>query len=419
VLRGTGSRPMLILCNQLLVEGELTVSGLPGETVTTIGGANFPALGGRGGPAGGDGGAGSPQMGLQSMQAQSGNGPGNTAGLGGGGGLLSYLAGCGRGSGGGGGGFATAGDPYYKRPAGTGIAFIQRAGAGGFGCFGASGAATRTLQGGGPGGVLLVDGQSDNDFFGLGYNGFTQQLVPGELQSLVGGAGGGGGGNKSIDDTLLSPNFANDARGGGGGGGGGCLLVAAQTDIVVTGKITADGGNGGGGEQAGSSSTGGGGGGGAGGLLILAARGQIQLHVRGGTYANNDYDFVLSADGGVSTTSAFGSPVITGKYPSNGQLPPAGAIYDSAPLGGFGGMGIVQLITPPGTNADGTNTVLDDNVVLFQNGFPMIGAAKRQFLGWRGFRNAQGVLVGDAGVPTNIGANEGDIRPSPVLLPAF
>ena len=84
VLRGTGSRPMLILCNQLLVEGELTVSGLPGETVTTIGGANFPALGGRGGPAGGDGGAGSPQMGLQSMQAQSGNGPGNTAGLGGG-----------------------------------------------------------------------------------------------------------------------------------------------------------------------------------------------------------------------------------------------------------------------------------------------------------------------------------------------
>jgi hypothetical protein len=49
----------------------------------------------------------------------------------------------------------------------------------------------------------------------------------------------------------------------------------------------------------------------------------------------------------------------------------------------------------------------------------MIGAAKRQFLGWRGFRNAQGVLVGDAGVPTNIGANEGDIRPSPVLLPAF
>lgn len=78
----------------------------------------------------------------------------------------------------------------------------------------------------------------------------------------------------------------------------------------------------------------------------------------------------------------------------------------------------MQLITPPGTNADGTNTVLDDNVVLIRNGLPLTGALKRQFLGWRSFRNAQGVLVDDAGVPTNIGANEGDIRPSPVLLPS-
>jgi hypothetical protein len=79
-------------------------------------------------------------------------------------------------------------------------------------------------------------------------------------------------------------------------------------------------------------------------------------------------------------------------------------------------MGIVQLVVPSGTNQDGTNTVLDDNIVLRQNGLPLSGAQKRAFLAWRGFRNAQGVLVDDFGVPTNIGANEGDIRPAPVLL---
>jgi hypothetical protein len=334
---------------------------------------------------------------------------------------LSFLAACDRASGGGGGAFATAGDPFYKQPQGAGTSFIQRAGVGGFGCLGASGAASRTLQGGGPGGVMFVDGQPDNDFFGLGYNVFTNQLVAGELQQLTGGAGGGGGGNKSQDYILLSPNWINDARGGGGGGGGGCLLLAAQTDIVVgpTGKIIANGGNGGGGEQAGSNNQGGGGGGGSGGLLILAAQGQIQLHVKGGTYANNNYDFVLSADGGVSTTGSFGQPVVFAKYPPNGQLPQPGSTYDSAPLGGFGGMGIVELVTRPGTNADGTNTVLDDNISLFLNGVPLSGAQKIQYLAWRGFRNAQGVLVDDFGAPTNIGANEGDIRPAPVLLPIF
>ena len=38
-------------------------------------------------------------------------------------------------------------------------------------------------------------------------------------------------------------------------------------------------------------------------------------------------------------------------------------------------------------------------------------------IGWRGFPNAAGVFVDDDGVATNIGKNEGDIRPTPILMP--
>jgi len=91
--------------------------------------------------------------------------------------------------------------------------------------------------------------------------------------------------------------------------------------------------------------------------------------------------------------------------------------YDQAPLGGFGGMGIVQLMAPPGsTNADGTNTVLDENINVFRNGVLQTGAAKRDLLAWRGFPAAVG-FVDDFNNPVTIGDNEGDIRPSPLLLP--
>ena len=58
--------------------------------------------------------------------------------------------------------------------------------------------------------------------------------------------------------------------------------------------------------------------------------------------------------------------------------------HEAINSGAFGGMGIIQLMLPPGSNQDSTNTVLDDN-----------------------------------GKATNIGANEGDMRPSPVILPLF
>ncbi|MBL9075969.1 MAG: hypothetical protein JNL08_00615 [Planctomycetes bacterium] len=417
---GRGSRAMVWITETMTVDGRLSVDGGDGERVVTIQSPGVPAMGGRGGAAGGDGGRGSPQVALRSLSGQPGNGPGNVPGLGGGGGLLGNPV-LGRGSGGGGGGFATSGDPWFKVPAGTGSAFVQRSGIGGFGGPGDSGTAGRTLVGGGPGGVWFVDSRDDNDFFGVGFDFASNQVVVGELTELIGGAGGGGGGDLADDTQLLGPGWTQDRKGGGGGGGGGCLVVFAANDIVVgpLGRITANGGNGGSGEQ-GFMSAGpvnAGGGGGAGGLLLLIALGSIDLTVKGGTYANSDFDFVLSADGGICTTTSFPPAVILNKY----QSLPFGAgnyanAYDQAPLGGFGGLGIVQLAAPAGSNQDGTNTVLDDNIVLRHNGVPLTGAQKQAYLAWRGYRNAQGVLVDDFGAPTGIGGNEGDIRPAPVLL---
>ncbi len=419
-LRGIGSRPMLVICNQIQIDGTVDVSGRNGARVDTLGAATFAAPGGVAGPAAGNGGDGSPNGSGQSWTGNPGRGPMQIPGAGGGGGKYSLLQSCDRGSGGGGGGFVTTGDPHYKWLPGGGTSFVQGAGYGGFGCLGARGAPSRVLPGGGPGARAVADARPDNDFFGLGYDVFAQQVVPGELQ-LLGGGGGGGGGNKSNDYLFLSPNFVNDARGGGGGGGGGCLAIVALNNIVVgpAGRILANGGHGGGGEQAGSCNQGGGGGGGAGGFVILAARGTIDLHVKGETYANNDYDFVLSADGGVCLTGPFLAPTVNGKYGPNGSLPLPGTDYDTRPLGAFGGMGAVQLMTFAGSNADGTNTVFDDNVNLFSNGVLLTGATKQRYLAWRGYQNAAGVRVDDFGAPTNIGSNEGDIRPSPALLPMF
>ena len=416
---GRGSRPMVWITTSMQVDGRLGVDGEDGQKVDTLFSANVPATGGRGGAAGGDGGRGSPQIALRSLAGQPGNGPGNSTGFGGGGGRLGSPQ-CGFGSGGGGGAFATIGDPWFKVAPGTGTAFVQPTGLGGFGCAGLSGASARTLVGGGPGGALFVDSRGDNDFFGVGIDVRSGQPVIGELAQLVGGAGGGGGGDIASDNPLLSPNWINDQKGGGGGGGGGALLVFASTDIVVgpTGRVTANGGNGGSGEM-GYFSTGpgnnAGGGGGSGGLLILAALGTIDLEVKGGTYANNNFDFVLSADGGACTTSSFTPAVVSSKYALATTALYAGN-YDRFPLGGFGGMGIVQLAAPSGINQDGTNTVLDDNIVLRLNGAVLTGAQKRAYLAWRGYRNAQGVLVDDFGAPTDIDGNEGDIRPAPVLL---
>ena len=464
---GQGPNPMVWLCSgRFTVSGTLTVRGGDGARVDTLNSANFAKAGGVAGPSGGNGGDGTPSATLRDQRGGTGRGPLQVAGKGGRGGYLACVSGCytgtgynssGGGSGGGGGTMSTQGDPNYRGtipatinpnvPPTANTSFQQVRGWGGTGCSGGSGTRTGFLNGGEPGDRVFTDSRLDNNFWGTGINlagpnGRTLRIT-GELSVPVGGGGGGGGGDTaSVFDCSLTGNQpANDYSGGGGGGGGGVLIVKALEEITInaSGQINANGGLGGGGEQVGSCGEAGGGGGGAGGMVILMSAKSIIIEAHGSTavnpprflygaptagavYQGNDYSFAVSADGGVCRTGGFGSVNIQNKYSAAGSPPLAGATYDGEPLGGFGGMGIVQLMVPPGTAAtstDNTNTILDDNIIFRLPGStaPITGAGKQQLLAWRGFPNNGGTFVDDAGNPTNIGANEGDIRPSPTLLP--
>lgn len=433
IVRGVGTRPMVWLVRDSFeVNGLLTVRGGDGARVDTLNSANFPTAAGPGVCGGGNGGLGSPSSTLRSPQGEAGFGAGQRPLGGGGAGLMSCNATCNIGSGGGGGSLATQGDPWYKDLRGQGSLFQQQEGLGGAGCTGAAGAATRSLAGGAAGPRVFTDARNDNDFWGVGINRQRQIRIRGELASPVGGAGGGGGGDRAPapDCAINASSFVNDNKGGGGGGGGGVLIVKALGPIIIgpRGRIEADGGNGGGGEQAGSCNQGGGGGAGSGGMVILMSATRIEFNARG-TGANyryaapeNEYTFAISADGGICRTGQFLTPDVQSKYPVSGQgTVLAGSQYDVRPLGGFGGMGVVQLMAPPGDpsapNADGTNTVLDDNIRVRRAGVITTGTQKQQLLAWRGFPNANGTPVDDAGNATNIGSNEGDIRPTPLFLP--
>lgn len=410
-VRGEGTRPMiLVVAGECVIDGELRLDGRDGANVDTLNSANFPKPGGIGVCGGGRGGAGTPSTTGTDPTGESGFGPGGTPGFGGAGGLLACIsAGFHRGSGGGGGSFATEGDPYYKLK-NAGASMVQQTGRGGLGGL------QRTLAGGVAGPRILGDRNFDNDFFGLGFDLARRRLVPGEVPGLGGGAGGGGGG----DETSICPNnpaWIQDRSGAGGGGGGGALLILAGGRIVVgaTGRISCNGGNGGGGEEVGTNGAGGGGGGGSGGMVALYSYTHIELHAHGETYANNDYDFAISADGGIGLQGAFAGQPIAGKYP-----PPPVANFDARSAGGFGGMGVIQLAVPvDGTNLDGTNTIFDDHVHVVRNGVRLTGATKQRYIAWRGYQDRFGVGVDDSGTPTNIGDNEGDLRPSPSLLPLF
>jgi hypothetical protein len=335
----------------------------------------------------------------------------------------------------------------------TNTSFQQLMGYGGAGCSGGSGARTTFLPGGEVAPRVFTDSRNDNDFWGSAVRLGNNLRITGELDTPVGGGGGGGGGDMSpsANCTLTGGDPGGDRSGGGGGGGGGVLIIKAlgSINVTATGRLVADGGHGGGGALGGSSSEGGGGGGGAGGMVILMSARGINI-VAHGTQSTNryvygsptatatttlpflrdDYNFAISADGGLTLTGSFGVTPITGKYPAAGQAMMAYSYYDEEPTGGLGGLGIVQLMVPPGdptSSTDQTNTLLDDNINFYLgaiSGAPLTGNQKRQLLGWRGFPNTQGVWVDDNGLPTSratppnpAGPEEGDIRPFPTLMP--
>jgi hypothetical protein len=198
------------------------------------------------------------------------------------------------------------------------------------------------------------------------------------------------------------------------------LQVRGTLTVGPAGRIEANGGHGFGG--VGWWTVPGGGGGGGGGTIVLMAGRRIVLHAHGETFANRDYDFAISADGGmtaiagVSESTLFGP--IRSKYPPNGQDTVSAAAYAFVPLGGFGGLGTIQLMVPVGTNnPDGTNTVLDDAISIVRNGVELQGPEKQRYLGWRGFAGEGGVHRDDFGAPTGTIGGQGDLRPDPILMP--
>lgn len=462
---GQGSNPMVFVCTgKVTIAGTLSVRGGNGDRGPGFGSTspNGPG-GGVGCCGGGNGGQGSPGLGLRDLRGGAGRGPGQAPAGGGNGGYLACLTGCytgsgyngsGGGSGGGGGSMATQGDPSYRgiTPAliqpniapTANTTFQQVRGYGGSGCSGGAGTRTAFLIGGEPGPRTFADTRTDNDFWGSAYDARRQLRITGELTVPVGGGGGGGGGDTSpaFDCSLTGGNPNLDHKGGGGGAGGGVIVIKALDEIWIpsTGRIVADGGHGGGGAQVGSCGEAGGGGGGAGGMVVLMSAKAIRIEAHGtpsqnryvygagtnGPFQGNEYSFAISADGGICTTGGFGSINLSAKYPAAGNSPVTGTTYDQDPLGGFGGMGVVQLMTPAGNNSDGTNTVLDDNIHFYLPGqlaasslaSPIVGAGKRQLLAWRGFPDGTGASFDDFGQVVDLGKDEGDIRPAPILLPA-
>ena len=472
-VRGTGPNPMVWQCSgKFTVAGRLTVNGGDGDRVSTLRGANVAKAGGIGHCGGGSGGLGTPSGSGRDFTGQTGRGPGQAAGRGGRGGNIAcnnicynntrqnFYAGSGGGSGGGGGGMATQGDPNWiglapgfvegrtpnAEPLFT-MAFQQVLGYGGGGCSGGAGTRTQFLAGGEPGDVVFEDARQDNNFWGSGIDLNRRLRITGELTAPTGGGGGGGGGDTCAPDG--QPWFT-DFSGGGGGAGGGVLIIRALEEIRITstGYITADGGAGGGGEEAGGCGNAGGGGGGAGGMVILMSAKAIEIEAHGDPavnrflfdtptrpqFASLDYSFGVSADGGICRVGEFvtqfnvGTP-IPNKYPVvDGQPMWQPTQYDANPAGGVGGMGIVQLMAPPGDNSlDGTNTILDDNIHFFMPGMMsvdgpsdpanrLVGLEKQQLLGWRGYPDGAGEWRDDFGGLTDDA--EGDIRPAPTLLPS-
>jgi len=457
-VRGKGSKPMVwLVTGDFVVEGEISVAGGDGARVDTLNSANYPTPGGIAACGGGNGGRGSPATNDASANGEPGSGSFQVPGLGGPGGWHSCRggAGCSRGGGGGGGSFATQGDPHYilrwlNPPNPPGMPHTG---------YGKGGRMCQQIPPAGPqvdaGPMAFLDLRRDNDFWGSGIRlAPPRQRVTGELLSPHGGSGGGGGGD-SGPSCPPNPGFVTDTKGGGGGAGGGILIIKALGRIIVksTGLINANGGYGGGGEQAGTNSNAGGGGGGSGGMIVLMSGSGIHLVAHGAPYAdavinnntNRAYDFCIQADGGTGTRGPFQGNTVTGKYPGKGG-PTAPATWDFNPIGGFGGLGLIQLMAPPGDNrpenqdGDGTNTRLDDGIFFYaddarlalglvpgsnphrQGGPAMTGVIKRKYLGWRGFApNENGIGIDDNGDNVVLAPNEhaeGDLRPSPVLLPA-
>ena len=390
-VRAEGPNPMVLISRTTVtIGGRLLVDGHAGEDVFTENSGQIPTKGGVGQAGGGDGGRASQTNGGSTQRGESGFGAGQVAKAGGEGGQVHCLGDPtpNAGAGGGGGSFRTRGDDNYYGLTG---AIVD----------GSGGRGQTTGSNPGPGGAgtpVFIDPDPDNDFWGRQITA-DGDLIVGEMPAPVGGSGGGGGGDQTTGSSGVNcdagpVNYINDRKGGGGGGGGGVLIIKALGPITIpsTGFISASGGNGGGGQPAGSSLYGGGGGGGSGGMIVLMSADRIQIDNHNNRWDTGIWDpeFAIAADGGIGQNYKFGTTIQErfDKYPGI-----AGAGNGAANRGGFGSLGVVQLMVPPGDDSDNTGSVQDDNIIMRVGSSPVTGNLKLQWL------------------------NQGDIRPQPIIMP--
>ncbi|MFT7664654.1 MAG: hypothetical protein ACI87A_002887 [Planctomycetota bacterium] len=187
--------------------------------------------------------------------------------------------------------------------------------------------------GGAPGPSAFVDGNDDNDFFGVRFDSATMSLVNGELTGLHAGSGGGGGGDSIRAKVFPNPKFsdATEDKGAAGGGGSGGLLIRALGDVKFgpVGRILADGGSGDRGQLIQFKNnfffrSGAAGGGGSGGHVIIETGGQIDLgagldviSARGGRGGPGNKDAAVSS---TNAKGGNGGPGVIQLHPASGAV---------------------------------------------------------------------------------------------------
>ncbi|HED64462.1 MAG TPA: hypothetical protein ENJ09_02795 [Planctomycetes bacterium] len=375
VLRAMGPYPLRICASgDVTIRGLLNADGFDAHDVVTLNTGSIPERGGPGGPGGGRGGDSSTRVKRSTPAGSFGRGP-IEGQYGGGGGESSYApAALGKDARrpGGGGRFAADVDP-------TRWGLFAEAGFPGH----SLGTGALTGSSPAPGGVAgtgpFVDGDPDNDFFGIRaipdpVTG-TVRLVRGELDHLQGGYGCGGGGD-AIPASMFPPmnwTSAHDEKGGAGGGGGGAVHIRALGRIVFgnEGRISAVGGQGGLGENTMLlDHIGGTGGSGSGGMIVLETATQIDftdgdptttpsrkaLFARGGrrkTGGSNPFGTPIPPN--VSYSGTGGPGLIQIHLPLRGQTPsftdpnaalvlPAAAMFSPDPLGEVSSPTAIELL---------------------------------------------------------------------------
>lgn len=331
-----GAQPLRIRAlGKVTISGLLDLSGDHGKDVAGVGTAVFPEPGAIGGPGGGRGGFASIEQTKSTPSGNKGFGPwmlrsGGGGGESGYGGTQNSSPANRRGAGGAGGTFGPdASGTVPPNFSATGLA----AQPGSDGSPQATGAMSGIVPRGGKlGRSPFRDGNPNNDFWGVGLDGQSQEMIVGELPHLWAGSGGGGGGDSVRSQVFPHPNFSSitDDKGAAGGGGGGSLYLRARKQVRLfnpmtgaQGSIRANGGDGARGQLVlflGNFFTpsGAGGGGGSGGHIVIESKDSIRL----GSNAE-----ALQARGG-----------------AGGQQTQSGGIG----AGGDGGPGVIQLHAPGG-----------------------------------------------------------------------